>query len=284
MCTRFRHLSKQSSSPWPTSVISVSASPDSNKFWLLYCPPVFYKFKPQGMGALGTPTWLNQELLHLISRPSRSPLVVSDFNHPGYYIDPTTCRMYPLSAREDKNLSELTFMVIVGMITTVRLLQWLLAHSDSRKIDDTHPRWSLPISESYTPSCIPVHHFWIPKIISQPPHMNLSGSGSVVDIIEWEQAQNEEVWWRTWRSVIIWRKLENNFSHTITRRTHTISCHVGSGFTFPGSIKFLILLTNSRIIPCYPHSYFFIGSWGGCGFQAWPCRCRSRKVDKLGKG
>jgi len=67
--------------------------------------------------------------------------------------------MDPLSAREDRNLSELTFMVIVGMITTVRLLQWLLAHSDSRKTDDTHPRWSLPISENYTPSCIPVYHF-----------------------------------------------------------------------------------------------------------------------------
>jgi len=44
------------------------------------------------------------------------------------------------------------------------------------------------------------------------------------------------------------------------------------------------LIDKQQNNPRYPHSYFFIGSWGGCGFQAWPCRCRSRKVDKLGKG
>ena len=89
-------------------------------------------------------------------------MVLSDSNHSGYCIDLTTCRMDPLSGREDRNLSELTvilkdalrlvvfnhllfnhLLVIVGMITTVRLLQWLLAHSDSRKTDGTHPRWSL---------------------------------------------------------------------------------------------------------------------------------------------
>ena len=171
-CTRLRHLSKHLTNlgrfclcfPWLKQILIAVLSS--------------YIFQVQGvMGALGTPTWLNQEILHLRYFDFSSVSITIGairLNHPGYCIDLTTCRMNPLSAREDRNLSELTvvlkdasrlvvfdhLLVIVGMITTVRLLQWLSAHSDSRKTDNTHPRWSLPICTSTILSMSPVVAPW----------------------------------------------------------------------------------------------------------------------------